>query len=281
MIFDGRYVADRLQTAAFLELQTSDDQLFGDLQEHLTPDVVEGVGVTLKFGSQEDVFRSVVSVLGIERLLQQEPSPVHVHTVLAGDQNTRRYLDRYGSTLRHLPIANGLKLLHAPYWRLRKDLSIVPYIQPSDDVVSSRIIVANTERREGEHAYPDLEQIGFAAALGTRYLPEVDDLEASLPYEIERQQRQDSDNSNEVIGPLARYLDYLGADLLLPHSSYSLSLGHLAAGFNVFGPGSNITEVAGGYEVTIQNGRAVHVEQLDDDHDEYYDDSEYYEPDED
>lgn len=257
MKLDGSYIEDRLQLAEQEEIATSESQLFGDLREHLTPErITEGVSIEF---SELAAFKSVVDALGIFELLAKQPESLHVHALhLYGDRGVNR-LGKLTPSIAELPFLTTLSLLQAGEW---ETYGSYPAIQTQTEAMSSRILIANSKRMDDGTLEADLDTIGAFVGMYNRYLPDFDDPELSLPYALRTLEEGHGSRSRETTAALMRYAAVERLDIVMPRASYSLGLGMLEAGDEVFAP---IDQIRIRHHLAVIAGRVmIKPEELED-----------------
>jgi hypothetical protein len=236
MKLDGRYIEDRLRLAEQEEIANSDGHIFGDLREHLTADSIENKGVGIEFG-ESAVFKSVVDALGIFELLHKQPDSLHIHALHLSKGIDVARLGRLIPKIGELPFLSALNLLQSSEWKTHGSY---PAIQPQTEAMSSKIIIANSKRTKDGTLQADLGAIGVLVGMYNRYLPDFDDAELSLPYILQTLEGRHGVGSRETTGALIDFTVMEGIDLVMPQTSYYLSLGKFGAEYGLFEPTDNV-----------------------------------------
>lgn len=254
MRFDERFVEDRLRTAEQTEIVTSDQMLFADLHMALTPDrLQEGVG--LDFGDQREQLESVIDALGISALLWDRSDMVHVHNVVVDSGSTTSYLGGNIEEIGNMSILDVLDVLQADHWTTYLERDTYPTMRPKGEVITSKILLANTFGGEEGEKFADTELMGVVIGVANRYLPNFNNRRKGLSYFFRDTEEVHGSFQRNVVGPLLAEMAVSGLRLSMPDRRFFLKIGALRC--NPLIPTGTLENVSTAHRYTVAKGRLL------------------------
>ncbi len=232
---DSEYFSQRYR-AYFVghgELYTGDVPPFRteDLEALLSSESITA-GFHINFGQDREALADTLEALGVQNLLNQEQASV-VQAVVGYEGNTH-YVGKSIPDLSKLDLPSAVETLQADAWSLRLRSGSWDKFKVNGNVVSSKILIANSTQRtdEGEKIF-DLKSPALVVGSVFRYMPEYssdeNDWDEPVTGLLEVVTIEDEEDelrqTGRIVGRLALRMHYNELRLRMPSANYFLEIG--------------------------------------------------------
>jgi len=230
MTIDGRYFERAFREAEQQEIIGGDSLIISGLRDVLTPELTKQ-GLSIDFGDDRHLASKTLDFLKIEEMLHANKPSIHLHQAVVLTPGVTSYIGRALPELGELSLLDAVDALQADRWEADNEHGSYYKVRVADDVVNSRLVIANSTIIDGEKA-ADLTKPGVEVGAVVRYTPQFDDEDLYGPHvpTFIGEVQQGGRRRETTVQKLAIEMASGGLELMMPSANYYLSFGEFSHG---------------------------------------------------